>query len=329
MILDDPARTGHSTPSGPAAGRSPAAQEASGEVSVSGGRPAGALVASDGVTTPSGGSPDDETWRRPEQQATGEENDAGASRPGGTGSGQAAPGPVDDAAGPGPVDRPADPEPVEHLANSEPVGHPADPEPLDRPANPEPMGHPANPEPVSHPAEREPAGGHPTGPGHVSHPAEREPGGDPADLRRDAPGTGGAGSQPTGSGAAGADIPADASGAAGPNSPWSREAATESPWAKPEAAGGWTVAGGPWPGRSPGDPAAGGYAGPPPSTPPPPGWRPPVHVQPAPPRQLPPQDMAAMDQAEQRAQRLTYGIGAAVAVVLVLLTCLLCSRLLF
>ncbi|RQX59967.1 hypothetical protein DLJ57_00265, partial [Micromonospora chalcea] len=63
--------------------------------------------------------------------------------------------------------------------------------------------------------------------------------------------------------------------------------------------------------------------------PPPPGWRPPVHVQPAPPRRLPPQDMAAMDQAEQRAQRLTYGVGAVVAVVLVLLTCLLCSRLLF
>ncbi|SCL61982.1 hypothetical protein GA0070603_3314 [Micromonospora chersina] len=36
-----------------------------------------------------------------------------------------------------------------------------------------------------------------------------------------------------------------------------------------------------------------------------------------------------MDQAEGRAQRLTYGIGAVVGVVLVLLTCLLCSRLLF
>ncbi|MEE3919607.1 hypothetical protein V2I01_18445 [Micromonospora sp. BRA006-A] len=121
------------------------------------------------------------------------------------------------------------------------------------------------------------------------------------------------------------------------------------PWARPEAAGGWTVAGGAWPGtpgagppavgpqsgrraRRPtvrGGPPPSGYAGPPPSTPPPPGWRPPVHVQPSPPRRLPPQDMAAMDQAEQRAQRLTYGIGAAVAVVLVLLTCLLCSRVLF
>ncbi|MFF0654659.1 hypothetical protein [Micromonospora tulbaghiae] len=122
--------------------------------------------------------------------------------------------------------------------------------------------------------------------------------------------------------------------AAGNASPWSREAATDSPWARPEAADGWTVAGGAWPGSPGGGPSGGGpppsgYAGPPPSTPPPPGWRPPVHVQPSPPRRLPPQDMAAMDQAEQRAQRLTYGIGAAVAVVLVLLTCLLCSRVLF
>src|SRR5207237_419145 len=46
--------------------------------------------------------------------------------------------------------------------------------------------------------------------------------------------------------------------------------------------------------------AAGAYSGPPPTTPPPPGWRPPVHVQVPPPRRLPPQDMAAMDQAEQQ-----------------------------
>ncbi|MEU3452038.1 hypothetical protein ABZ671_00145 [Micromonospora sp. NPDC006766] len=72
-----------------------------------------------------------------------------------------------------------------------------------------------------------------------------------------------------------------------------------------------------------------GYSGPPPTTPPPPGWRPPVHVRPAPPRQLPPQDMAAMDRTEQRAQRLTYGIGAVAGVVLVILTCLLCSRVIF
>ncbi|WP_089021741.1 hypothetical protein [Micromonospora coriariae] len=74
---------------------------------------------------------------------------------------------------------------------------------------------------------------------------------------------------------------------------------------------------------------ASGYAGPPPSVPPPAGWRPPVHLEPAPPRRLPPQDMAGLDVAEQRAQRVTYGFGAAVGVVLVVLVCLLCSRVLF
>ncbi|MFI7575048.1 hypothetical protein [Micromonospora sp. NPDC049497] len=72
-----------------------------------------------------------------------------------------------------------------------------------------------------------------------------------------------------------------------------------------------------------------GYAGPPPTTPPPAGWRPPVHVQPPPPRRLPAQDMAELDLAEQRAQRLTQGIGVGVAVVVVILVCLLCSRLVF
>ncbi|MCX5069098.1 hypothetical protein OOJ91_24960 [Micromonospora lupini] len=72
-----------------------------------------------------------------------------------------------------------------------------------------------------------------------------------------------------------------------------------------------------------------GYAGPPPSVPPPAGWRPPVHLEPAPPRHLPPQDAAVLDAAEQRSQRVTYGFGAAAAVVLVALVCLLCSRLVF
>ncbi|MFF5177330.1 hypothetical protein ACFY2Q_04795 [Micromonospora sp. NPDC000316] len=71
------------------------------------------------------------------------------------------------------------------------------------------------------------------------------------------------------------------------------------------------------------------YPGPPPSVPPPAGWRPPVHLQPAPPRRLPPQDMADLDIAEQRSQRVTYGFGAAAAVVLVFLVCLLCSRIIF
>ncbi|MGC4865158.1 hypothetical protein ACLQ3B_06975 [Micromonospora sp. DT53] len=72
-----------------------------------------------------------------------------------------------------------------------------------------------------------------------------------------------------------------------------------------------------------------GYSGPPPSLPPPAGWRPPVHLQPAPPRQLPPQDMADLDAAEQRSQRVTYGFGAAAGVVLLVLLCLLCSRVIF
>ncbi|MET8119317.1 hypothetical protein [Micromonospora sp. NPDC005189] len=84
--------------------------------------------------------------------------------------------------------------------------------------------------------------------------------------------------------------------------------------------------------RPPAAPAttpASGYSGPPPSVPPPTGWRPPVHLQPAPPRRLPPQDMADLDAAEQRSQRVTYGFGAAAGVVLVFLVCLLCSRLIF
>ncbi|MBM0234922.1 hypothetical protein JNW91_25810 [Micromonospora sp. STR1_7] len=72
-----------------------------------------------------------------------------------------------------------------------------------------------------------------------------------------------------------------------------------------------------------------GYAGPPPSTPPPAGWRPPVHLEATPPRRLPAQDMAGLDAAEQRSQRVTYGFGAAAGVVLVMVVCLLCSRIVF
>ncbi|MFG2099261.1 hypothetical protein ACGFJ5_01535 [Micromonospora echinaurantiaca] len=76
-------------------------------------------------------------------------------------------------------------------------------------------------------------------------------------------------------------------------------------------------------------PTAAGYAGPPPTVPPPAGWRPPVHLQPPPPRPLPPQDMVGLDAAEQRAQRVTWGVGVVAGVVLVVLCCLLCSRVLF
>nr|WP_091254277.1 hypothetical protein [Micromonospora matsumotoense] len=96
-------------------------------------------------------------------------------------------------------------------------------------------------------------------------------------------------------------------------------------------------------GRTPATPAAGtaapgtrsgwsvpgGYAGPPPTTPPPPGWRPPVHLEATPARTLPAQDMEAMDAAEQRAQRVTWSVGAVIGIVLLLLLCLLCSRALF
>ncbi|SCL49137.1 hypothetical protein GA0070617_1090 [Micromonospora yangpuensis] len=38
--------------------------------------------------------------------------------------------------------------------------------------------------------------------------------------------------------------------------------------------------------------------------------------------------MAGLDNAEQRAQRVTYGVGAVAGVVLLVLLCLFCSRLL-
>jgi hypothetical protein len=60
--------------------------------------------------------------------------------------------------------------------------------------------------------------------------------------------------------------------------------------------------------------------------PPPAGWRPPVEYEPAPPRELPPQDHAGMDTAEQSARRVTIGVGVAVGAVLLIVICVLCSR---
>ncbi|MEV1287175.1 translation initiation factor 2 [Micromonospora sp. NPDC049679] len=71
------------------------------------------------------------------------------------------------------------------------------------------------------------------------------------------------------------------------------------------------------------------YAGPPPSAPPPPGWRPPVVMQPPPPRQLPAQDETAVEADEQSARTLTYGVGLVAGAVLLVVVCLLCSRVLF
>lgn len=75
--------------------------------------------------------------------------------------------------------------------------------------------------------------------------------------------------------------------------------------------------------------APGGYAGPPPNTPPPPGWRPPVYLEPSPPRQLPEQDADALDREERGARSRTVGLALVAGAVLVVIVCLLCSRLLF
>ncbi|WJK40855.1 translation initiation factor 2 [Solwaraspora sp. WMMA2056] len=84
------------------------------------------------------------------------------------------------------------------------------------------------------------------------------------------------------------------------------------------------------PGRgAPPAPAVPPYPGPPVGAPPPPGWRPPLVVNPAPPGALPPQDTAAVDSAERSARTVTYGVGMIAAAVMIILTCLLCSRLIF
>ncbi|WP_203710071.1 translation initiation factor 2 [Asanoa siamensis] len=72
-----------------------------------------------------------------------------------------------------------------------------------------------------------------------------------------------------------------------------------------------------------------GYSGPPPSEPPPAGWRPPTYLQPPPPRQLAPQDVDKIEAQEKDARTVTYGVGLVAAAVLVVLSCLLCSRVLF
>ncbi len=71
------------------------------------------------------------------------------------------------------------------------------------------------------------------------------------------------------------------------------------------------------------------YAGPPRAAPPPSGWRPPTVAQPPLPRALPTQDEAAIDEAESSARTLTYGIGMVAGAILLIVMCLLCSRLLF
>lgn len=71
------------------------------------------------------------------------------------------------------------------------------------------------------------------------------------------------------------------------------------------------------------------YVPPPAMVSPPAGWRPPHHVEPAPPRQLPAQDHDRIDADEAQARNLTQGVALLAAAVMIVLTCLLCSRALF
>lgn len=71
------------------------------------------------------------------------------------------------------------------------------------------------------------------------------------------------------------------------------------------------------------------YPGPPPATPPPAGWRPPLVVQAPPPRALPPQDLPHLDDAEQRARTLTYGVAMISGAIMIVLMLVLCGRALF
>jgi hypothetical protein len=70
------------------------------------------------------------------------------------------------------------------------------------------------------------------------------------------------------------------------------------------------------------------YTGPPPTQPPPPQWRPPVYVEPPAPRALAPQDLDAIEAREKEARTLTYGVGLVAAAVILVVSCLLCSRVL-
>ncbi|MFB6395186.1 translation initiation factor 2 [Polymorphospora lycopeni] len=80
---------------------------------------------------------------------------------------------------------------------------------------------------------------------------------------------------------------------------------------------------------APAAPETPGYQGPPPTTPATTGWRPPTVVNPMAPRQLPSQDQDSIDADERGARTLTYGIAMVGGAVLVIVICLLCSRVLF
>jgi hypothetical protein len=52
-------------------------------------------------------------------------------------------------------------------------------------------------------------------------------------------------------------------------------------------------------------------------------------MQPLPPRELPIQDLAGIETSERSARTLTLGVGMLAGAIALIMTCLLCSRLLF
>lgn len=54
-----------------------------------------------------------------------------------------------------------------------------------------------------------------------------------------------------------------------------------------------------------------------------------MEIEPPPPRELPPQDHVELDAAEQSARTLTYGVGVLAGVIMLIVICTLCSRMLF
>jgi hypothetical protein len=99
-------------------------------------------------------------------------------------------------------------------------------------------------------------------------------------------------------------------------------------WRRPEP-GDASVPSGTGDSAAPGQVPPADYPGPPTTQPPPAGWRPPTYLQPPPPRQLAPQDLEKIESQEKEARTLTYGVGLVAAAVLLVLSCLLCSRVLF
>jgi hypothetical protein len=71
------------------------------------------------------------------------------------------------------------------------------------------------------------------------------------------------------------------------------------------------------------------YTGPPQAPPPPAGWRPPLVVQVPPPRPLPAQDLPRLEEAEERARTLTFGIAMVASAIMIVLILVLCGRALF